>query len=167
MATPWSITFDCHDARSLAAFWKVALGYVDAPPPTGWDTWEDWARHFEVPEEEWDDGASLVHPDGALPPIGFLRVPKGKTAKNRLHIDVRVAGGRHLDQSLRRERILAMVDRLVAAGGTVLRQDSFHGHLDDVVMADPEDNEVCVGGGPVRDRAGWTIARRTGRRDAR
>ena len=144
MATPWGITFDCANARVLADFWKVALGYVDAPPPTGWDTWADWARHFEVPEDEWDDGASLVDPDGALPPIGILKVPEPKTAKNRLHIDLRVAGGRHVDQAVRRERILAMVERLVAAGGTVVREDTFDGHLDHVVMADPEGNELCV-----------------------
>jgi hypothetical protein len=144
MATSWGITFDCHDARTVAEFWKVALGYVDAPPPIGWASWEDWARHFEVPEQEWDDGASLVDPDGVLPPVGFLKVPEGKTAKNRLHLDLRVAGGRHLDQSLRRERILAMVERLVAAGGTVLREDMVEGDLDHVVMADPEGNELCV-----------------------
>src|SRR5215212_6396755 len=78
MATSWGITFDCHDARKQASFWEVALGYVDAPPPTGWDSWQDWARHFEVPEEELEDGASLVDPDGVLPPIGFLKVPEDK-----------------------------------------------------------------------------------------
>jgi Glyoxalase-like domain len=144
VATPWGITFDCANARVLADFWKVALGYVDAPPPTGWDTWADWARHFQVPEDEWDDGASLVDPDGALPPISILKVPEPKTVKNRLHIDLRVAGGRHLDQAVRRERILAMVERLVAVGGTVVREDTFDGHLDHVVMADPEGNELCV-----------------------
>ena len=144
MATPWGITFDCANARVLADFWKVALGYVDAPPPTGWDTWADWARHFDVPEDEWDDGASLVDPDGAQPPISILKVPEPKTAKNRLHIDLRVAGGRHVDQAVRRERILRMVQRLVAAGGTVVREDMFDGHLDHVVMADPEGNELCV-----------------------
>jgi hypothetical protein len=144
MATPWSITVDCHDARIVAEFWKVALGYVDAHPPTGWDTWEDWPRHFEVPEEEWTGGASLVDPDGALPRVGFLKVPEGKTAKNRLHIDLQVGGGRQVDQPARRERILAMVERLVAAGGTVLQEHTFQGHLDHVVMADPEGNELCV-----------------------
>jgi glyoxalase superfamily protein len=144
MATAWGITFDCHDARRQAEFWKVALGYVDAPPPAGWDSWPEWARHFGVPEEELDDGASLVDPDGVQPPIGFLKVPEGKTAKNRLHLDLRVAGGRHVDQSLRRERILATVERLVAAGGTVQREDLFEGQLDHVVMADPEGNELCV-----------------------
>jgi hypothetical protein len=33
---------------------------------------------------------------------------------------------------------------LVAAGGTVVREDTFDGHLDHVVMADPEGNELCV-----------------------
>jgi hypothetical protein len=144
MATSWGITFDCSDARVLADFWKVALGYVDAPPPTGWASWEDWARHFDISEDEWDDGAYLVDPDAALPSVGFLKVPEDKTAKNRQHIDLRVAGGRHVDQSLRRERILAMVERLVAAGGTVLREHTFDGHLDHVEMADPEGNELCV-----------------------
>jgi len=53
----------------------VALGYVDEP---GYD---------------FDDGASLVDPNGLLPAIGLLRVPEGMAAKNRMHIDIRVAGG--------------------------------------------------------------------------
>ena len=144
MTTAWTITFDCHDARRQAEFWKVALGYADAPPPEGWATWADWARHFEVPEAELDDGASLVDPDGRLPRVGFLKVPEAKTAKNRMHIDLQVAGGRHVDQAVREERIRAMVDRLVAAGGTVQREHLFDGHLDHVVMTDPEGNELCV-----------------------
>ena len=49
--TPFSLTFDCHDARALADFWKVALAYDDAPPPRGWATWDDWFDHFAVPED--------------------------------------------------------------------------------------------------------------------
>lgn len=143
-ATPWSVTFDCRDARAQAEFWKVALGYLDAPPPTGWDSWAAWARHFEVPPEEMDDGASLVDPEGVRPKVGFLRVPEPKTAKNRLHIDLQVSGGRHLDPGVRRERILATVGRLVAAGGTVTQEHVFDGQLDHIVMADPEGNELCV-----------------------
>ena len=79
---------------------------------------------MDVPQEEWGDGAKLDDPDGVLPDIGFLRVPEGKTAKNRLHLDLQVSGGRHLDQGLRRARIQAEVDS--------------------VVMADPEGNEFCV-----------------------
>jgi hypothetical protein len=144
MATPWTITFDCTDAAVMAAFWKVALDYVDAPPPAGWDTWEDWFREFDVPEDEWDDGASLVDPEGVRPRISFLKVPEPKTAKNRLHIDLQVAGGRHQPWEERQARITAKVDQLVAAGGRVIREYGARQGLDHVVMADPEGNELCV-----------------------
>ena len=89
----WTLTFDCTAARSLAEFWKVALGYVDAPPPQGWTTWEDWLRDLDVPEDEWDDGASIVDPARVRARISFLKVPEAKTAKNRIHLDVQVGGG--------------------------------------------------------------------------
>jgi catechol 2,3-dioxygenase-like lactoylglutathione lyase family enzyme len=144
MSEPWTITFDCAHAAALAAFWKEALGYVDAPVPEGWDTWEDWLRHFDVPEEEWDDGASIADPDGRRPRISFLTVPEAKTAKNRLHLDVQVGGGRHLPHEVRWPRIAAKVERLVEAGGTVLREHAQDGLPDHVVMLDPEGNEFCV-----------------------
>jgi len=144
MTTAWSMTFDCADAPSLAAFWREALGYADATPPRGWDTWEEWLTHFEVPEDEWEDGACLEDPNGRLPRISFLKVPEGKVAKNRLHLDLQVSGGRDQPQDVRRSRITEMVERLVAAGGSVSREDVFDGALDHVVMADPEGNEFCV-----------------------
>ncbi|MAS54687.1 VOC family protein [Nocardioides sp.] len=144
MATPWGVTFDCHDAQAMAAFWTVALGYVDASPPQGWDTWEDWLRHFDVPEDEWGDGASLVDPDGVLPRVGFLKVPEGKVAKNRLHLDLWVSGGRHVEAGQRDRLIRAMVDRLLAVGGTVLEKVEWESLLDHVVLQDPEGNELCV-----------------------
>jgi hypothetical protein len=128
----------------MVEFWRVALGYVNPAPPQGWDSWEDWLRDQDVPEEEWGDGGGLDDPDGVLPDISFLQVPEGKTAKNRVHLDLQVSGGRHLDQALRRERIEAEVERLVGAGATVLRRDEPSGVLDHVVMADPEGNEFCV-----------------------
>lgn len=144
MTTRWTITFDCADAALLMAFYKEALGYVEAAPPQGWDTWEQWLRDHDVPEEEWGDGGGLSDPEGVLPNVSFLRVPEKKTAKNRVHLDLQVSGGRHLDQEVRRERILAHVARLVAAGATVLREDRLDDHLDHVVLADPEGNELCV-----------------------
>ena len=144
MATEWTITFDCASAPVMAAFWKQALGYVDAPPPRGWDTWEDWLRHFDVPEDEWDDGAALVDPDGVAPRIGFIQVPEGKAAKNRLHLDVQVGGGRDQPWDEREKRITAKVAQLVGAGGSVLQEYREQHGLDHVVMADPEGNEFCV-----------------------
>ncbi len=75
--------------------------------------------------------------------IGFLRVPEGKTAKNRMHIDIRVAGEPPWDMtsasslSVRRQRSwLPPGLRLSARSPTV--------HLGHVVMLDPEGNEFCV-----------------------
>jgi catechol 2,3-dioxygenase-like lactoylglutathione lyase family enzyme len=144
-ATSWALTIDCANAGVQARFWVEALGYVHATPPEGWRTWEDWLRHFDVPEDEWDDGASLMDPDGVLPKIGFLRVPEPKSAKNRLHLDLHVSGGRQLPAAIRAERIQAKVTDLLAAGATVLAHEPGpDGSLDHVVLADPEGNEFCV-----------------------
>lgn len=144
MAVRWTMTVDCADARRVAAFWREALGYVEAPPPTGFATWEEWFGAFEVPEDEWDDGASIVDPEGVGPQITFLKVPEPKTAKNRLHLDLQVSGGRARPADERRAAITATVERLLAAGGAVLAEHEAGGHLDHVVLADPEGNELCV-----------------------
>ena len=59
-------------------------------------------------------------------------------AKNRLHLDVRVAGAGTPER--RWARVAAEVARLTEAGGRVLHE--FPGRH--VVMADPEGNEFCV-----------------------
>ena len=79
MATHWTLGGDATDPHRLAAFWALALGYIAEP---GYD---------------FEGGASIVDPDGVGPAIGFLRVPEAKVAKNRFHIDIRVAGGRPVD----------------------------------------------------------------------
>ena len=144
MATTWTLTLDCQNARAQAAFWMGAIGYVAAPAPEGFDTWEAWLRHFGVPEAEWDDGAALIDPDGLGPQLSFLNVPEPKVAKNRLHLDVQAGGGRHTPPEVRIQRITAAVGRLVGLGATVIDEHHAHGHLDHVVLADPEGNEFCV-----------------------
>ncbi len=140
----WDVTYDCESPAVMAAFWGPALGYVEPPPPDGFATWGDWLLHHDVPEEEWDDGAYLADPAGVLPTISFLKVPEGKTAKNRLHMDLKVSGGRSKPQEVREPLIRAAVDRFLAAGATVLRENLMYDKLDGVVMADPEGNEFCV-----------------------
>jgi hypothetical protein len=71
-------------------------------------------------------------------------VPEPKTAKNRMHLDVKVSGGRHLPAEVRTPRIEAKVAELVALGATVQRRNEHRGRLDGVVMLDPEGNEFCV-----------------------
>lgn len=126
MATWWTLGCDAHDPQRLAAFWALALGYVSE-------------EGFDEP-----DNASIVDPDGVGPAIGFLQVPEGKSAKNRMHIDVRVAGEGPWDMAERARLIRAMVPRLVAAGAVVVREERYGDDLGHVVMRDPEGNEFCV-----------------------
>ncbi|HEX6195982.1 MAG TPA: VOC family protein [Jiangellaceae bacterium] len=145
MATRWTLTFDCADPEMLARFWAEALGYAEPEAPEGFDTWEDWLRHHGVPEEEWNDGAHLRDPEGIGPSLSFLKVPEPKVAKNRVHLDVQVGGGR--DQTpweIRWPRVEAAVERLTAAGASFIAQYDDRGKPDHVVMADPEGNEFCV-----------------------
>ena len=90
------------------------------------------------------DGASIIDPDGKGPAIGFLRVPERKSAKNRMHINMRVAGEPPWDMAEREQRIRAKVLELVAASATAVREESYGGQLGDVVLLDPEGNEFCV-----------------------
>ena len=140
----FAMTMDAADPAALARFWMVALDYVAAPPPAGWDRWEDWLRDQGVPESEWGDGATIADPAGSGPSITFLKVPERKTAKNRLHLDLRASGGRAEDAAVRRSRIRSVVDRLTALGATTLREHRQGGDLDHVVLGDPEGNEFCV-----------------------
>lgn len=109
------ITFDCADARALASFWSAV---------TGWHVYYD------------DDPEVVVAPAYPFDHTGllFIPVPEGKTAKNRVHLDLAPEG------ITRDEAVLAAV----AAGATVVgdhRQDDGSGW---VTLTDPEGNEFCV-----------------------
>src|SRR5215469_944618 len=108
------LTFDCADALRLATFWKLALGYIDSPPPPPFATREEWVMSFGEDPGSPEDGQWLDDPDGVGPAISLLRVPEPKTAKNRLHMDIIVPLPESGD---RWAAITAEVARLVAAGG--------------------------------------------------
>jgi Glyoxalase-like domain len=145
MATRWTVTIDCARPAVLAQFWALALGYTQPPAPAGFASWEEWLTHHGVPEEEWDDGAYLSDPDGVEPRLSFLRVPEPKVVKNRVHLDLQVGGGRdRTPWEERWPRVVAAVERLTAAGATVIQEVEEQGRPDHVVMADPEGNEFCL-----------------------
>ena len=104
-----SVTFDCQDALLLARFWAGALG-------------------TSVDEESTHDKAYVEAPGWGGPNMWFRRVPEQKTAKNRLHFDLRAPSG-----------ISEEVACLQALGASVLEVGE-----DLVVMQDPEGNEFCV-----------------------
>jgi hypothetical protein len=104
-----TMTFDCADALVTARFWAAALG-------------------SNVDEDSTSDKAYVEAAGWGGPNMWFNRVPEQKTAKNRVHFDLR-APGSAADE----------VARLIALGATVLRLGE-----DLTVMADPEGNEFCV-----------------------
>ena len=144
MGTRVQIVFDCADPARQAAFWAEALHYNLEPPPDGFAAWDEWAAAEGIPEERRNDWASAKDPDGAGPRLYFQRVPEGKTAKNRMHIDLNVGGGSATPVEERKKRIDAEVARLKALGGTdrrgAIEEDGEYW----VRMNDPEDNEFCV-----------------------
>jgi Glyoxalase-like domain len=140
--TKIQVVFDAADPAKLAAFWAFALGYVPEPPPQGFASWEDFGRSIGMPEEQFGDQAAVIDPGGIGPRVFFQRVPEGKTAKNRVHLDVRVAD-RDVRGQERLRRIEEQVERLTQMGATIAwREDEMHGN--GVVMRDPEGNEFCV-----------------------
>lgn len=148
MATGISLTLDCTNARLLGDFWKTALDYIDEPPPPPFATREEWLASFDLPEDDSaDDGAWLCDPEGVGPRLSILKVPEPKTAKNRLHIDIRVPG--HGSSDERWARIRSKSARLVEAGGSVYEVAEGH----HIVMTDPEGNEFCVAAAPASAQA--------------
>jgi Glyoxalase-like domain len=145
MSIQWTLMVDCADPATLAAFWGSALGYRQAAPPAGFDSWTRWFIELGVPEAEWNDGAAIEDPAGIRPRISFLKVPEGKATKNRLHLDLQVGGGRAEPWDVRWSRVTAAVQQLLTNGATVIREVPLDdGRPDHVVMADPEGNEFCV-----------------------
>jgi Glyoxalase-like domain len=109
-----SVSFDAVDALALARFWAAALG-------------------SDVDEDSTAGKAFVEAAGWGGPNIWFTQVPEAKTAKNRLHFDLRAPGPMD-DEVARLERL----------GAAVL-----HRFRHNVVMADPEGNEFCVEPGPA------------------
>ncbi|MFC4014715.1 VOC family protein [Nonomuraea purpurea] len=108
---------------------------IDAADPYAIANW--WSQATGLPlgegDKPGDDEVLLQTEQGAY--FLFIRVPEGKTVKNRLHLDVNGTEGRTRDEE---------VERLLGLGATIfndLRQPDGTGW---VTMLDPEGNEFCV-----------------------
>ncbi len=137
MTNRFGVTIDCRRPTSLAPFWCEVLGYIQEPPPAGYQSWPDHDAANGVSATEADSGCTIIDPAGILPRIYFQQVPEAKTGKNRVHLDV-VASAGH-----RWADVTAAVDRAVELGATVVRESD-----DDkdrfVTLIDPEGNEFCL-----------------------
>jgi hypothetical protein len=105
---------DCAEPRRLAEFWAAVLDYT-------------------ISNDSNDNEVELNGPAGTSPALVFIRVPEGKTVKNRLHIDVNATDG--ADQQTELKRLLELGARHVDIG---------QGEQTWFVLADPEGNEFCL-----------------------
>ena len=60
MAVSYQLVIDCAAPETLARFWAEALHYVVAPPPPGYDTWDDFYRSIGVPDEEFGEQVKAI-----------------------------------------------------------------------------------------------------------
>jgi hypothetical protein len=104
-----TVTWDCEDALRLASFWAAVLG-------------------SDVDEDSTPERAFVEASGWGGPNMWFNRVPEPKSAKNRLHLDLRPVS-----------TLADEVGRLTDLGASV--GERFEDH---VVMRDPEGNEFCV-----------------------
>ena len=142
MAHTFQVTFDAANPKAVAEFWAAALGYIVQPPPDGFNSWDEFADSIDMPEEDRDNLAAVVDPDGEGPRVLFQKVPEGKTVKNRVHLDVNITE-RGSSPEQRRVAIDAEGERLLALGAT--RLDDFDDETGMwTVMQDVEGNEFCV-----------------------
>jgi hypothetical protein len=109
-----SLCLDANDPQLLARFWAAALR---------WDIGRDAAGEV-----------SLVPTDATPFDVLFERVAEQKAGKNRIHLDLTTTS--LADQAQTVEELLSLGGRHIDIG-----QRSDEGH---VVLADPEDNELCV-----------------------
>ena len=133
MAPPIQITVDAADPRAQGAFWGEVLGYVEQPPPPGFDNWDDALDSMGVDRADPNRAFAIVDPDGVGPRVFFLKVPEAKSAKNRMHLDV------HTDP----DQLHARATHLVEVGATYIGEfNEPEGHW--ITLLDPEGNEFCL-----------------------
>lgn len=93
MLSKLELTLDCSDAAAMAEFWKLAVGYVEAPAASAVRDRAEWRAHV-CDEDDGMRAAWLYDPRGIAPSPCLLEVPEPKTVKNRLRLDLVVSGDR-------------------------------------------------------------------------
>jgi hypothetical protein len=110
------LVIDSPDPAKIASFWEEALG---------------WRRTWDETDQICLEPPAGSPEDGLVPDLLFLRVPEGKTVKNRLHLDLRPK-----DQAAEVSRLEALGARRVDVGQGA--------DVSWVVLADPDGSEFCV-----------------------
>ena len=112
-----SITVDCDNALTLSTFWAALLG-VETDPDE-----RSTGPFFQTV------GRTIEGWTGPI--MMFIKVPEGKTAKNRMHLDLMTS-----DRTVEVERLLGLGARHV--------HDKEEWGMKWTTLQDPEGNEFCV-----------------------
>ena len=121
-----SITFDASHAATLARFWCEVLDDYEIAPYTDVDMAQLRAKGIDDAED--DPNVMVLPKSGSGPRLFFQKVLEGRTAKSRVHLDVRLRDRAHFD-------------RLLELGAKVVREwDAGDGYW----MTDPDGNDFCV-----------------------
>jgi Glyoxalase-like domain len=139
LAMRTQVTFDCTDPHAQAAFWAQVFGsavedhsaLVDQLVADGRMPADD--RIVIDGRSAFREVAACGDPAGVEPRLYFQRVPEGKVAKNRVHLDVHVDADRKATEA----------ERLVGFGARLLATHSDRGPIT-YVLSDPEGNEFCL-----------------------
>jgi hypothetical protein len=119
------VTIDCADARAVATFWNEALRWGGIAVAA-------------------DGSGAICGPRGGGLYLEFIRVPEGKTVKNRVHLGCSAGSLDDLDAEL---------ERLQALGATIAWEETFPPEIGaryrNVILRDVEGNELCLSGGAL------------------
>jgi hypothetical protein len=140
MAIGFQVALDAADPHTLCSFWAEALHYEVEPTDEAFIR-DMVAKGFATDadtlvvngELRWADATACADPAGTGPRLYFQRVPEPKSAKNRVHLDLRFGA----------DNRVAEVARLESLGAKRLYEESQGPHTW-TTMADPEGNEFCV-----------------------
>jgi len=120
-----SITFDASHAATLARFWCEVLDDYEIAPYEEQDIADLKSRGIDDVED--DPNVMCLSASGG-PRLFFQKVPEPRTAKSRVHLDVRLRDRAHLD-------------RLIELGAKIVRGwDDGSGFW----MTDPDGNDFCA-----------------------
>jgi hypothetical protein len=124
-----TITFDCADPFLLVGFWSQLTGYQEEP---------------DNPNLPDDPEALLVAPDGSASLL-FQKVPEGRRAKNRVHLDVAPQPApADAPVAVTADARDAEVQRALGLGATIVADHRREDRTGWVTLADPEGNEFCI-----------------------
>lgn len=144
MALKIQVTVDCAEPHVVADWWAAALewevepqdsAFIQSMVDQGFASDADTMTHNG--HLVWREGCAITSPDANMPRVLFQHAPEGKTVKNRVHFDLRMADGAE-------EGALEATRARVESMGAVYLHTASQGPHSWNTYQDPWGNEFCV-----------------------